>query len=104
MLIREEQVAGFEAAVRGQWRSRLAARLAASGRTVGIAEIEAIEARAAAHGITASEPLAQYVALVAALGPAFEAQPAVAAYLADRSIDAETKMTALLDALDGLPR
>jgi hypothetical protein len=99
MQIRYDQLAMFEQLQRKTWRARLAATI---GKGCTPAFVASVEPQAAAYGIKASKPLAQYVALAFALGPDFHRLPRARAYLARKSIDDRTKMTALLAAMNNL--
>ena len=56
--------------------------------------------KARGYGITLPEPLAQFASLCLALGESFDRDPDIAAYLSAGEMDQETKMSALLDAIE----
>ena len=65
-----------------------------------LARIAQAERNAAAHGIEDLVPLVQYICLALALGPEFELDTDVRAYLSRSDIDQETKMESLIDELE----
>ena len=103
MIIRPEQQAAFGPGLRQEYLLRVCAHLR-SRNLPAVDELAEPElqrraeigiARARTHGLDAEWSIAAFVALMFAINPAFDRQPEIAAVLADKSMEPNSRVDAL---------
>lgn len=105
--IRKEQMSALRAASTREFYQKLLRflRRELPSETQGMSNAELLgriqdsDERAARYGITSAAGVSQFACLTFAAGPAFDESPDIHAYLSQRDVDPDEKMSALVDAL-----